>query len=175
MKKLWVILPLGLSLAGCPLMGEVAPSGAAATSAGGVTPATVGTFLNKLESTRGTALSVVEKASVVAALGQTRTMIDGAQNKFLGSVSQFTGLDTATLGVLVPQTTQSLSQNDVLSKVESKLGHKLSSTETTAAKAAITLRNNSLSSLKDGLAKQVGKVVGVDGEVVQALLPLAGF
>lgn len=180
MKKFLVVLPLSLSLAGCPLMEMVAPSSAAApanasAASAAPTPITLGTFLNKLEGARGTALSVAEKASVVAAVGQTKNLIDGTQNKFMNSVSQFTGLDAATLGALIPQASQSLSQNDVLNKVESKLGRKLGGAEEIAAKAATTLRNNSLDSLKSGLASKVGKLIGVDGEVVQSLLPLAGL
>ncbi len=174
MKKLLVLLPLTAILAGCPLAQTTAPAASSGTGAA-VSPASIGTFLSKLESARGTALSTTEKASVSTAVGQTRSLIDNTQNKFLGTVSQFTGLDTATLGVLMPQATQSLSQNDVISKVESKLGRKLGGAESTAAKAATSLRNNSLDSLKSGLADKVGKLVGMDGDTVQALLPLAGF
>lgn len=175
MKKMLALLPLALALSGCPLTQTTVPAGSANTGTTSVSPASIGTFLSKLESARGTALSTTEKASVSTAVGQTRSLIDGTQNKFLGTVSQFTGLDTATLGVLMPQATQSLSQNDVISKVESKLGRKLGGAESTAAKAATSLRNNSLDSLKSGLADKVGKLVGMDGDTVQALLPLAGF
>lgn len=175
MKKLLMVLPVVLGLSGCLLTQGGASTAPAAGGATSTNPATIGTFLNQLEAKRGTALSVVEKAGVAAAMTQTRGMIDGAQNAFLGKISQVSGLDTATLGVLFPQATQSVSQNQVLTAVENKLGKKLAEPQAKLAQTATALRNNSLDSLKNGLANKVGKAVGMDGEVIKALLPLAGF
>lgn len=174
MKKLLVVLPLVVGLSGC-LMTQGGSSGAPASGAAATNPATIGTFLNQLEAKRGAALGLVEKAGVVAALTQTRSLADGAQNAFLGKISQVSGLDTQVLGALFPQATKPVSQNEVLSAVENKLGKKLAEPQAKLAQAAATLRNNSLDSLKNGLSSKVGKAVGMDAEVIKALLPLAGF
>jgi hypothetical protein len=157
MKKLLFILPLGLCLAGCPMDGYLGqPS--AGTAAAPSTPMNLTTFLSRLESARGTALTTAEKTAVGGAVQQTRSLLDGGQQRFIGAVSQVSGLDPATLGIL-----------------ESKAGRKLGGIESQAAKAAASLRNNSLASLKTNLAGRVAKEVGMDAAFVEGLLPLLGF
>lgn len=174
MKKLLIVLPLVAGLSGC-LLTQGGSSSTSASGSAATNTASVGTFLNQLEAKRGAALGVAEKAGVVAAMTQTRSLVDSAQNAFLGKVSAASGLDTNTLGLLFPKATQSVSQNEVLTSVENKLGKKLSEPQAKAAQAATLLRNNSLDSLKSGLASKVGKLAGVDMEVVKAMLPLAGL
>ncbi|MDF3030578.1 MAG: hypothetical protein K0R03_1136 [Moraxellaceae bacterium] len=174
MKKLLVILPLGLCLAGCPMDGYLGqPS--AGTAAAPSTPMNLTTFLSRLESARGTALTTAEKTAVGGAVQQTRSLLDGGQQRFIGAVSQVSGLDPATLGILFPPATQPVSQTDVVAKLESKAGRKLGGIESQAAKAAASLRNNSLASLKTNLAGRVAKEVGMDAAFVEGLLPLLGF
>jgi hypothetical protein len=138
-------------------------------------PMNVMIFLARLESMRGTALTTAEKTAVGGAVQQTRGLLDGGQQRFLSAVSQVSGLDAATLGIIFPPATQPVSQTDVVAKLESKAGRKLGSVETQAAKAATTLRNSSLASLKSNLATRVGQSVGMDAATVEGLLPLLGF
>ncbi|MDP2228836.1 MAG: hypothetical protein Q8J78_15300 [Moraxellaceae bacterium] len=177
MRKILLVAPLALLLAGCPtdaIMGGGSAT-SAAPAAGAATPMNIAGFLGRIEAARGTALTVAEKGQVTAAAQGTRGMIDNAQQKFLGTVGQFAGMDAATVGLLFPQVAQPLSQADVLAKLEQKAGKKLGGVEAQAAKAAVTLRNNSLSSLKSGLAGKVGGIVGLDGPTVEALLPMLGL
>lgn len=180
MRHLLLIAPLTLALAGCPLNDVLNPTptttapaatGAAAPSQ----PMNIATFLNRVEAARGTALTVAEKSQVTVAAQQTRGMIDGAQQKFLGAVGGAIGLDAATVGLLFPNAAQPVSAPVVQKALESKLGKQLSGYESTAVNAATTLRNNSLTSLKSGLATKVGGTVGLPGETVLALLPLLGL
>lgn len=182
MRKLLLVAPLALTLAGCPLNDVVNPKPTTTTSSAapagtGTTaqPMNIATFLTRVESARGTALTVAEKSQVTVAAQQTRTMIDGAQQKFLGAIGGAVGLDAATVGVLFPNAAQPVSAPIVQKALESKLGKQLGGFESTAVNAATTLRNNSLASLKSGLANKVGGAVGLPGETVQALLPLLGL
>lgn len=184
MRKLLLVAPLALTLAGCPLNDVINPkpttSGTAlagSTTATGTAaqPMNIATFLTRVESARGTALTVAEKSQVTVAAQQTRNMIDGAQQRFLGAVGGAVGLDAATVGLLFPNAAQPVSAPVVQKALESKLGKQLGGFESTAVNAATTLRNNSLTSLKSGLANKVGSTVGLPGETVLALLPLLGL
>lgn len=180
MRHLLLIAPLTLALAGCPLNDVLSPTPTttAPATAGAAAPAqpmNIGTFLNRIEAARGTALTVAEKSQVTVAAQQTRGLIDGAQQKFLGAVGGTIGLDAATVGLLFPNAAQPVSAPIVQKALESKLGKQLSGYESTAVNAATTLRNNSLASLKSGLANKVGGTVGLPGETVLALLPLLGL
>lgn len=184
MRKLLLIAPLALTLAGCPLNDVLNPTPTTATMAPASTmtatgttaqPMNIATFLTRVEAARGTALTVAEKSQVTVAAQQTRGLIDGAQQKFLGAVGGAVGLDAATVGLLFPNAAQPVSAPIVQKALESKLGKQLSGYESTAVNAATTLRNNSLTSLKSGLANRLGGTVGLPGETVLALLPLLGL
>ncbi|MFZ5561448.1 MAG: hypothetical protein ACOY41_08005 [Pseudomonadota bacterium] len=177
MKKTFLVFPLALSLAGCPLDSFVAPqsAGPAAASAAPAQPLNVATFLSRLESARGTALSAAEKTAVGGAVQGTRSLLDGGQQIFLSKVSQLSGLDAATLGVIFPPATRPVSQADVVAQLESKVGRKLDGGQAQAARAATALRNSSLDSLKGSLAARVAKTVGMEAAFVESLLPLLGF
>lgn len=182
MRKLLLVAPLALTLAGCPLNDVVNPkpttsatAPASGTTATTTQPMNIATFLTRVESARGTALTVAEKSQVTVAAQQTRNMIDGAQQRFLGAVGGAVGLDAATVGLLFPNAAQPVSAPVVQKALESKLGKQLGGFESTAVNAATTLRNNSLTSLKSGLANKVGSTVGLPGETVLALLPLLGL
>lgn len=184
MRKLLLVVPLALPLAGCPLDDVLKPTpttsssyaaGNTATGSTTATPMNIGTFLTRIEAARGTALTVAEKSQVTVAAQQTRNMVDGAQQKFLGAVGGTIGMDAATVGLLFPNAAQPVSAPIVEKALESKLGKQLSGYESTAVSAATTLRNNSLNTLKSGLANKVGGTVGLPGETVMALLPLLGF
>lgn len=175
MKTLLFSLSLALGLAGCAtdgLLGPSAPAGAAAAPAPGMN---LPGFIARLEAARGTALGAAEKAAVGGAVKQTRGLLDAGQQRFIGAVSQVSGLDPVTLGLLFPPANQPVSQVEAVSKLEGRLGRRLGSSEAQAVKAAALLRNNSLSSLRSGLAGKVGSTVGLPGEVVEALLPMVGL
>lgn len=179
MRKLLLVTPLALTLAGCPLDDVLKPtpttSSYAPTSTAPAAPMNVSTFLTRIETARGTALTVAEKSQVTVAAQQTRSLVDGAQQRFLGAVGGTIGLDATTVGLLFPNAAQPVSAPIVQKALESRLGKQLSGYESTAVSAATALRNNSLSSLKSGLATKVGGTVGLPGETVLALLPLLGF
>lgn len=159
---------------------------AATTAAPAAAPATTGTtamgmlaqlptFLTKLDTLRGKALSATEKATVTEAVTQGNNTANGIQNKFLGGIASATGLDAATIGAIIPSATQPVSNSDLTSKLEGKLGKKLGFLQGTGVKAANSLRNNSLDSLKTSLASGVAAKVGMDPATITGLLPMLGF
>lgn len=178
MKKLLCLAPLVLALGGCAeLMGTPAGGTAsgAAPAATGTSPANVLTFIQRLEAARGSALGMAEKAAIGGAVTQSRSLVDGAQQRFIGALSTASGLDGATLAALYPPLGQQLSQAETVQKLEARLGHKLAGPQADAVKAATALRNNSLGSLKTSLAGRVGKVAGLDPALVEGLMPLVGL
>lgn len=178
MKKILAVLPLTLALTACAVDGLLAPSGSTATSGTVATPSAglnLPAFIGRIEAARGSALGVAEKAAVGGAVQQTRGLLDAGQQRFLGAVSHVSGLDTGTLGILFPPAAQPVSQTEAVSKLEGRLGRQLGGTEAQAVKAAALLRNNSLSSLKSGLAGKVGGMVGLPGDFVESLFPLVGL
>lgn len=159
---------------------------AATTAAPTAAPAATGTsamgmlaqlpaFLTKIDTLRGKALSATEKATVTEAVTQGSNTANGIQNKFLGGIASATGLDAATLGAIIPSATQPVSNSDLTSKLESKLGKKLGFLQSSGVKAANSLRNNSLDSLKTSLANGVASKVGMDPATITGLLPMLGF
>lgn len=178
MKKLICLAPLAIALSGCATMGMTGASAPAGTmSSGGAeaSPANVATFINRIESARGSALGMTEKMAIGGAVTETRGLVDGAQQRFVGALSQASGLDAATVGALYPPVGTPLSQTETVQKLESRLGRKLATPQADAVKAATALRNNSLSSLKSNLAGHVGKAAGLDPAVVEAMMPLVGL
>jgi hypothetical protein len=156
--------------------GALAPQGGTSGAAtGAASPMNVVTFISRLEAARGSALGIAEKAAVGGAVTQTRGLLDAGQQRFLGALSQVSGLDTGTLGVIFPPAAQPVSQTEAVGKLEGRLGRQLGDTEAQAVKAATVLRNNSLSSVRSGLASKVGGMVGLDGGMVEALFPVLGF
>lgn len=167
MKKLLIVLALMLPV-------WVQAAAPAASTAMGML-AQLPAFLTQLDILRGKALSVTEKAAVTSVVTQGNTTAQTIQGKFLGGVSKATGLDTATLGLLFPSATKSVSNSDLTSQIESKLGKKLGTLQKVGATSANTLRNNSLDSLKTTLSNGVAQKAGMDPAVVVSLLPLLGF
>lgn len=132
-------------------------------------------FLTKVESVRGKALTVAEKTAAASIITEGNNTANGIQTKFLGAVSKASGLDVATLGLLFPSTTKSVSNSDLTSKIEAKMGSKLGFMQRTAVTSANTLRNSSLDGLKGTLTNGVAQKLGMDPTLVTGLLPLLGF
>lgn len=132
-------------------------------------------FLSKLDALRGSALTVAEKATVTDAVTQGNNALNGIQSKFLGGIASATGLDAATIGAIIPSATQPVSNSDLTSKLESKLGKKLGFLQSNGVKAANSLRNNSLDGLKTSLANGVASKIGMDPATITSLLPMLGF
>lgn len=151
-----------------------APAATTGTTAMGML-AQLPAFLTKLDTLRGTALSVTEKATITEAVTQGNNTATGIQNKFLGGIASATGLDAATIGAIIPSATQPVSNSDLTSKLEGKLGKKLGFFQNYGVKAANSLRNNSLDSLKTSLASGVASKVGMDPAIISGLLPMLGF
>lgn len=174
-----LLLPAAAALAATttatPAATATAPAGASTgTTAMGML-AQLPAFLTKLDSLRGKALSATEKATVTEAVTQGNNTATGIQNKFLGGIASATGLDAATIGAIIPSATQSVSNSDLTSKLEGKLGKKLGFFQNYGVKAANSLRNNSLDSLKTSLASGVASKVGMDPTIITGLLPMLGF
>lgn len=159
---------------------------AATTAAPAAAPAATGTsamgmlaqlpaFLTKIDTLRGKALTATEKATVTEAVTQGNNTANGIQNKFLGGIASATGLDTASIGAIIPSATQPVSNSDLTSKLEGKLGKKLGFLQSSGVKAANSLRNNSLDNLKTSLANGVASKVGMDPAMITGLLPMLGF
>jgi len=172
MKKLLMAMVLMLPL----LVQAAAPATpATATNTAMGMLAQLPAFLTQLDTLRGKALSATEKAAVSSVVTQGNTTAQSIQGKFLGGVSKATGLDTATLGLLFPSATKSVSNSDLTSQIEGKLGKKLGMLQKAGATSANTLRNNSLDSLKTTLSNGVAQKIGMDPAMVTSLLPLLGF
>ncbi len=152
-----------------------APAAVSTAASAGSMLAQLPAFLTKLDALRGSALSVTEKAAVTDAVTQGNSTLNGIQGKFLSGIASATGLDVATLGAIIPSATQPVSNSDLTSKLESKLGKKLGFMQGTGVKAANSLRNSSLDSLKSSLANRVAAKVGMDPATITGLLPMLGF
>jgi hypothetical protein len=176
MKKLLIALALTLPLYAhaATTTAPAATAPAADTTAAGMM-ANIPAFLGKLDALRGKALSVSEKAAVTSTVSQGGGVLSGIQDKFIGGLSTASGLDAGSLGAIVPSATQGVSNSDLTSKIESKMGSKLGFFQGTAVKAANSLRNNSLDGLKTTLAEGVAKKVGMDAATITGLLPMLGF
>lgn len=172
MKKLLVAALSCLSLTACATM-----SGGN-TSASANSSASVGqtqSFIQAVEAKRGTALGVAEKVQLQGLVGATKSGLNGVQNNFLNSVGSRVGLNGTVLAALFPSVGTPVSENAAVAKVEKALGSRLSQADSAAVKAATALRNNTGESLKTSLSNRIGGLVGLDGAMVEALLPLLGF
>lgn len=180
MKKLFIVLALALPLcaqaASTTTTSTTTPEAVApaSTTAVGML-AQLPAFLTKVDALRGKALTVAEKASVTDAVTTGDNAVNGIQAKFLGGISKATGLDTATLGAIIPSATQGVSNADLTSKIEGKLGKKLGFLQGWGVKSANTLRNNSLDGLKTTLRDGVATKIGMDPAIIGSLLPMLGF
>lgn len=152
----------------------ITPAAPAGTSAMGML-VQLPAFLTRIDTLRGKALTVAEKATVTDAVSQGDTAVTGIQSEFLGGISKATGLDATTLGAIVPVATQGISTPDLTSKIESKLGKKLGFMQSAGVKTANALRNNSLDGLKTTLSEGIAKKIGMDPATITGLLPMLGF
>ena len=179
MKKFLIVIATLLPLLSCTATGP-APSGSTAapsttTASASNMLAQLPAFLSKLDSARGSALTLSEKVVVTGVVTQGDNAVNGIQSQFLGTVSKYTGMDTATLGALFPSATQPVNDGDLNRKLEGKLGSSLSSVQKAGLKTANTLRNNSLDSLKTSMSDGVAKKLGMDPALVSSLMPLLGL
>lgn len=176
MRKLFAILALALPVcaqATTPVQPAAVPAPTSAEAMDMLTQ--LPAFLTRLDALRGTALSVTEKATVTDVLTQGSNTANGIQGKFLGGVSRATGLDTATLGSIIPSATKPVANTELTSRIESRLGKKMGFLQRGGVKAANTLRNNSLAGLKTSLTDGVARQVGMDPGLISAMLPMLGF
>lgn len=178
MKKILIVIATLLPLMSCTAAGPASSGNAApasATASASNMLAQLPAFLSKLDSARGTALSLSEKVVVTGVVTQGDNAVNGIQSQFLGTVSKYTGLDSMTLAALFPSATQPVSDSDLNNKLEGKLGSKLSSVQKAGLKTANTLRNNSLDNLKTSMSDGVAKKLGMDPVLVSSLMPLLGL
>lgn len=172
MNKLFLVAATCLSLTACVSMN------AGNTNAGasnGASASQTQSFIQAVEAKRGTALGVAEKVQLQGLVGATKVGINGVQNNFLNSVGQRVGLNGPVLAALFPAAGTPISESSAVAKVEKALGSRLSQADASAVKAATALRNNTGATLKTSLSNRIGGLVGLDGALVEALLPLLGF
>ncbi len=165
MKKLLILLSFLLPLS----------SQAETAQSAGNMLAQLPAFLVKLDTLRGKALTVAEKAAVTNVVTQGNTVVNNTQTTFINTIAKATKLDTATLGLLFPNATQKVSNADLTSKLEGKTGKKLDFVQKASVTAANTLRNNSLDSMKTNLSTGVASKLNMDPALVSSLLPLLGL
>ena len=164
---------LTLMLAGCAT--APAGSGSASSTSNTATPTQTQSFVAALEAKRGSALTLAESLQVQGLTGTAKVGLNNAQNNFLNKVGAQVGLNGAVIAALFPEAGKPLSENAVVTKIESSLGKKLTAADQAAVKTATVLRNNSLVSLKTGLAASIGSRIGMSTEIVLALMPLLGL
>lgn len=169
-------LSLGLGLTGCAGMNGFADNAqAGGSSAQASAVQNLPLFLNKIEAARGSALPITDRLAIGGITAESKSLLDNTQNHFLDVLGERTGMGADALKLLAPSVATPVSSSELVGKVEAKLGRRLTSADSTAIKAAATLRNNSLSSLKDSLADKIGTRTGVGKDTVVALLPLIGM
>ena len=167
-----------LALTGCAGLGGTSTASGSATASTNSSVATQSQtqqFISAVESKRGTALTAAEKIQLQGLSGATKLGLNNAQSGFLDKIGAQVGLDGTVVAALFPQAGKPVSESSVVSKLESKLGKKLTSADQAAVKAATSLRNNSVGGLKSSLASNIGSRLGMDATVVESLLPLLGF
>jgi hypothetical protein len=168
---------LSLTLGGCAMDGmgnSVAPASSAPAQSGSSLQ-NLPVFLNKLDSARGSALSIADRAAVGGIAAETKSVLDNTQNAFIDRVGAATGLGGDALRLIVPSATTPVSDSKLVNGLQAKLGKKLPTADAKVITAANALRNSSLSALKDGFADKVGNVTGVGKDTVTALMPLLGL
>lgn len=170
MKTLLLVAATCLSLTACATM-----DGGNTGASTGASPSQTQSFIQAVEAKRGAALGVAEKVQLQGLVGATKSGLNGVQNTFLNNVGSRVGLNGQVLAALFPAIGTPVSENAAVAKVEKALGSRLSQADASAVKAATALRNNTGESLKTSLSNRVGGLVGLDGAVIEALLPLLGF
>jgi len=167
------ILTLTLVLAACAT--APAGNGSAPAASNTATPTQTQSFLASLEAKRGSALTLAERVQVQGLTGTAKVGLNNVQSNFLNKVGAQIGLNGAVLAALFPEAGKPLSEHAAVAKIESSLGKKLTAADQAAVKSATVLRNNSLASLKTGLAASIGSRTGMSTDVVLALMPLLGL
>lgn len=132
-------------------------------------------FFSAIEARRGSALSMAERIQIQGLTGSAKVGMNTAQSGFLNRIAAQIGMDGALLAALFPEATKPISENAAVTRIENALGKPLAAADQAAVRSATTLRNNSIASVKTGLAANIGSRTGMSTEVVLALMPLLGF
>ena len=132
-------------------------------------------FFSAIEARRGSALSMAERIQIQGLTGSAKVGMNAAQSSFLNRVGAQIGMDGALLAALFPEASKPISENAAVARIEKALGKPLAAADQAAVRSATTLRNNSIASVKTGLAANIGSRTGMSTEVVLALMPLLGF
>lgn len=157
--------------------GSATAAGSYSSGQAGATPSPTQAqqFMAAAEAKRGSALTYAEKIQVQGLAGAAKLGLNNAQNSFLNKVGAQVGVNPAIIAALYPEAGQPVSESEAVKRLEARLGKKLTAADQSAVKAATALRNNSVAGLKTSLANGIGNRLGMDGAVVEALLPLLGF
>jgi protein-disulfide isomerase-like protein with CxxC motif len=164
-----------LTLSACATTGGSSSAPAASSSGQVASPTQTQQFMTAIEAKRGSALTFAERVQLQGLTGAAKVGINNTQTSFLNKVGAQVGLDGAMVAAIFPEAGKPVSESVAVQRLEKQLGKPLTVANANAVKAATTLRNNSVVSLKTGLANSIGSRVGMDGQVILALMPLLGF
>lgn len=162
------LLMVTLALSGCAGLAPLSSSGTTAA------PQTQ-QFLSAVEARRQAALTVTERAAVLATTAGAKQALNSTQNQFTQRLAGMVGLDASIVSALFPEWTKPVSEQAAVTRLERALGKPLSDVQSASVRSATALRNNSLSQLRQGTAEQVGRRTGLSADVVLALMPLIGL
>ncbi len=173
LSHLLLVASSAIVLVGCNTMQPSAQQQGSAPSAESQTQTQQ--FFSAVEARRGSALTMAERLQVQGLTGSAKAGMNTAQASFLNRVGAQIGMDGAILAALFPEATKPVSETTVVSRIEKALGKPLTVADQAAVRSAATLRNNSIGSIKTGLASNIGSRTGMSTEVILALMPLLGF
>lgn len=164
-----------LTLSACATTTGSSSAPASSSSGQVANPTQTQQFMTAIEAKRGTALTFAERVQLQGLTTTAKLGINNAQSSFLNKVGAQVGLDGNMVAAIFPEAGKPVSESAAVQRLEKQLGKPLTVANANAVKAATALRNNSVGSLKTGLANSIGSRVGMDGQVILALMPLLGF
>lgn len=151
-----------------------------ATAGVGVVPGqpalpTLPQFLGSLEKARGTQLSVTERAAVGSMVADTRNLVENSQAGFYDSLGDITGVNGVALKLLVPEASRTISNQELVERLENKMNRKLNSNDASRIHSANQARVQALAGIRNEFSEKVGKRIGLPRESVSSLIPALGI
>ncbi len=132
-------------------------------------------FLQRLEQARGQSLGVSERAAIGSLAKATADRLEATHDQLFNSLGQSTGVNPAALKLLLPNAVKPMSDEQLLSRLEQKMGRKLADSDGSQVKLANNARNQALKNTLQDFAQDVGRRSGVSPTTVMNLLPVLGI
>lgn len=132
-------------------------------------------FLHRVEKARGQTLGVGERAAIGSLAQATVERLEASHDQLFASLGRSTGVNPAALKLLLPNTVKPMSDEQLLSRLEQKMGRKLSSSDHAQIRQANSQRNQALSAALQGFASDVSSRSGLQLSTVMNLLPILGI